>query len=498
MSRERMPTVYLGHGAPPLVDDPIWPGELAAWAAALPRPKAILVISAHWENAPLTIGATTPVPLVYDFSGFPEKYYRVTYPAPGAPALARRVRQLVGAQTPVADEPARGLDHGAYVPLTVMYPHADVPVLQISMPSLDASQLLTLGRQLAPLRDEGVLIMGSGFLTHGLPFLTDFRPDAPPPGWSKEFDAWAAETLARGDVDALVDYRRSAPGLPYAHPTVDHFVPLFVALGASLDETPRTVIDGYGPRARTARWCERAIGRGARRNGGDGVLHAQRGRHVHERLEDLVRPDDAHERPAGPRPLHQDGHAAHEPVPQGRARAHEDQRHRPRERRLHADALREGDDPRHDEGRDVRCPGQARRRESHRDGDREPHVEVRRLRHDGAVGAVPRRQPRRRDQGGRRPRRDRQRLGPAKWTPTTPRSGGSSAVARCSRSSAARAPLSSPPARRPQASPRRRQRGRPQRRPSARPPRRWPRPPRFPRASSAPPSPKGPTSSTRS
>src|SRR5207245_1109672 len=83
------PTVYLGHGAPPLVDDPIWPGELAAWAAALPRPKAILVISAHWENAPLTIGATTPVPLVYDFSGFPEKYYRVTYPAPGAPALAR-------------------------------------------------------------------------------------------------------------------------------------------------------------------------------------------------------------------------------------------------------------------------------------------------------------------------------------------------------------------------------------------------------------------------
>ena len=155
------------------------------------------------------------------------------------------MRELVGAQTPVGEEPARGLDHGAYVPLTVMYPQADVPVLQISMPSLNATQLLTLGRQLAPLRDEGVLIMGSGFLTHGLPFLTDFRPDAPPPGWSKEFDAWAAETLARGDVDALVDYRRTAPGLPYAHPTVDHFVPLFVALGASLDETPRTVIDGY-------------------------------------------------------------------------------------------------------------------------------------------------------------------------------------------------------------------------------------------------------------
>jgi 4,5-DOPA dioxygenase extradiol len=128
-----------------------------------------------------------------------------------------------------------------------MYPEADVPVLQISMPSLDAGELLALGRKLAPLRDEGVLVMGSGFMTHGLPFLRDFRNDAPPPSWSKEFDAWAAETLAKGDVDALLDYRRRAPGLPYAHPTVDHFVPLFVALGASLEQVDRgrTVIDGY-------------------------------------------------------------------------------------------------------------------------------------------------------------------------------------------------------------------------------------------------------------
>lgn len=244
---ERLPALYLGHGAPPLVDDPVWPGELARWSSELARPKAILVVSAHWEESPLTIGATRPVPLVYDFYGFPEKYYRVTYPAPGAPWLADRVRQLVGPDTAVADEPARGLDHGAYVPLTVMYPDADVPVLQISMPSLDAAELLALGRKLAPLRDEGVLIMGSGFMTHGLPFLRDFRTDAPPPSWSKEFDAWAAETLAKGDVDALLDYRRRAPGLPYAHPTVDHFVPLFVALGASLEQVDRgrTVIDGY-------------------------------------------------------------------------------------------------------------------------------------------------------------------------------------------------------------------------------------------------------------
>jgi len=242
----RMPALYLGHGAPPLVDDPVWPGQLARWSAELPRPRSILVVSAHWENAPLTIGATTAVPLVYDFYGFPQKYYDVTYPAPGAPDVAQRVRQLLSAQ-PIAEAPARGLDHGAYVPLTVMYPRADVPVLQISMPSLDSNELLELGKKLAPLRDEGVLIMGSGFMTHGLPFLEDFRPDAVPPAWSKEFDLWSAEALAKGDVDALVDYKRRAPGVRYAHPTVDHFVPLFVALGASLDvnESPETVIDGY-------------------------------------------------------------------------------------------------------------------------------------------------------------------------------------------------------------------------------------------------------------
>lgn len=243
---DRMPALYLGHGAPILVDDPIWPGQLARWSADLPRPTSILVVSAHWENSPLTIGATTPVPLLYDFYGFPQRYYQVTYPSPGAPDLAQRVRDLLPGE-PIAEDPTRGLDHGAYVPLTVMYPNADVPVLQISMPSLDARRLLELGKKLAPLRDEGVLVMGSGFLTHGLPFLEDFRPDATPPQWSTEFDTWAAETLARGDVDTLVDYKHRAPGVRYAHPTVDHFVPLFVALGASLDtkETPDTVIDGY-------------------------------------------------------------------------------------------------------------------------------------------------------------------------------------------------------------------------------------------------------------
>ena len=243
-----MPAVYLGHGAPPLVDDPLWVSQLREWAARLPRPRAILVVSAHWESAPLTIGATHTEPLVYDFWGFPRHYYEVTYPAPGAPELARAVTSLVHDGEPVAHRPDRGLDHGAYVPLTVMYPQADVPTLQISMPTPDPRRLLDLGRRLAPLRDEGVLIMGSGFLTHGLPFV-DFGGGTgqKAPGWSAEFDAWAGAALDRGDVEELIDFRHRAPGLPFAHPTVEHLAPMFVTLGAAENpEAPaRTQIDGY-------------------------------------------------------------------------------------------------------------------------------------------------------------------------------------------------------------------------------------------------------------
>jgi len=243
----RMPTLYIGHGAPPLVDDPVWVAQLAAWASALPRPKAVLMVSAHWENAPLTMGATrTGTPLVYDFGGFPQRYYRQQYRSPGAPELAADVRRLLSDQ-PVAEEPDRGLDHGAYVPLTVMYPDADVPVLQISMPSLDPEQLFDIGRRLRPLRDQGVLIIGSGFLTHGLPYIRDFRLDAPPPAWSSEFDAWAHEALEHGDVDELSDFVHRAPAVRYAHPRTEHLAPLFVTLGAgdSHGEPLPSIIDGY-------------------------------------------------------------------------------------------------------------------------------------------------------------------------------------------------------------------------------------------------------------
>ncbi|MFI0937874.1 dioxygenase [Streptomyces sp. NPDC021020] len=243
---ERMPALYLSHGAPPLADDPLWPGQLADWAAALPRPKAVLVISAHWEDAPLAIGATTTVPLVYDFWGFPEHYYQVTYPAPGAPELAEDVRKLLRrAGSPVQDVPERGLDHGAYVPLVEMFPAADVPVLQVSMPTLDPTGLLEIGRRLAPLRDEGVLIVGSGFFTHNLAALRHAGPQ--PPAWSAEFDDWGQRALEAQDIDALLDFERTSPAGRLAHPRTEHFAPLFVTLGAAESElgSQRSIIDGF-------------------------------------------------------------------------------------------------------------------------------------------------------------------------------------------------------------------------------------------------------------
>ncbi|KOU86994.1 extradiol ring-cleavage dioxygenase [Streptomyces sp. XY593] len=228
----RMPALYLSHGAPPLADDLVWPGELAAWSADLPRPTAILMVSAHWEEAPLALGATEPAPLVYDFWGFPEHYYRVRYDAPGAPRLAASVRALLRAPgTPVQDIPDRGLDHGAYVPLVEMFPEADIPVLQISMPTLDPRRLMDIGRKLAPLRDEGVLIVGSGFFTHNLAALRHTGPGVP--AWSAEFDAWGHEALAAGDLDSLLDFEAKSPSGRLAHPRTEHFAPLFVTLGAA-------------------------------------------------------------------------------------------------------------------------------------------------------------------------------------------------------------------------------------------------------------------------
>jgi 4,5-DOPA dioxygenase extradiol len=249
MSDTQQPVLYLSHGAPPLADDRQWTAELAAVSAGLAKPTAILIVSAHWEAAPLTLAATETVPLLYDFWGFPERYYQVQYAAPGAPELANQVRKLLHSPaTPVYDDPNRGLDHGAYVPLKEMYPDADIPVLQVSMPTLDPKQLFDIGRKLAPLRDQGVLIVGSGFTTHNLRAVNLGGPsDAAAPSWSIEFDDWAKRALATQDVDSLIDFLHKAPAAGTAHPRTEHFAPLFVSLGASEDSlgTAQTVVDGF-------------------------------------------------------------------------------------------------------------------------------------------------------------------------------------------------------------------------------------------------------------
>jgi len=244
-----MPALYLSHGAPPLADDEVWTAELAAWSAGLPTPKAVLVVSAHWESAPLTVGATDDgVPLTYDFGGFEQRFYEVSYDAPGAPELAADVAKLVAAPgRPVYQDPSRGLDHGAYVPLVEMFPAADVPVLQVSMPTLDPKELFELGRTLAPLREDGVLIIGSGFTTHNLREALWHDTTGAAPEWGREFDHWAKEAVESGDVDAVLNFLDVAPAGHRAHPRTEHFAPLFVTLGASADQgiDAQTTIEGF-------------------------------------------------------------------------------------------------------------------------------------------------------------------------------------------------------------------------------------------------------------
>lgn len=238
----KLPVLFQAHGAPMLLDDAGWVGELAAWAQALPRPRAIVVVSAHWEARPLSIGATRALPLIYDFYGFPQKFYQLQYPAPGAPETAARIRALLQAASIASvDEPERGLDHGTYIPLMCMYPLADVPVLQLSLPSQDPRELFAMGQALAPLRDEGVLLIGSGFLTHNLRALS-LRET---PAWASDLDTWVADVLVRRDHDALLDYRRKAPGVREALPTHEHFVPLIVAAGAAPEARPTFPITGF-------------------------------------------------------------------------------------------------------------------------------------------------------------------------------------------------------------------------------------------------------------
>jgi 4,5-DOPA dioxygenase extradiol len=240
-------TLYLSHGAPPTFEDTAWMRQLHGWARALPKPRAIVVVSAHWEQAPLCITNGSPTELVYDFGGFAPLYYAMRYDTPHAGTLAARVRGALPDHETVLEDRTRGLDHGSWVPLKIMYPAADIPVVQLSLPTQEPDQLLALGRRLRALRHEGVLVIGSGFMTHGLPFITRDMLRGAVPAWSSEFDAWAAAALQRGDLDELSRFRTRAPGVAYSHPTVEHFTPLFVTLGAATEPSApvTTAIEGF-------------------------------------------------------------------------------------------------------------------------------------------------------------------------------------------------------------------------------------------------------------
>ncbi|MFM6971729.1 MAG: dioxygenase [Rhodoluna sp.] len=248
MNTFEFPSLYISHGAPMLLDDELWMSQLADWAKSMPKPKAVLIVSAHWESAPISISSTAAnTPLIYDFGGFAPKFYNMKYETPDASWLGELVAKVMPDNEPLHQHASRGLDHGAWVPLKVMYPDADIPVLQLSMPTHDPVRLLELGKRLRSLREEGVLVIGSGFMTHGLPYIRDWRVEAAAPGWSADFDIWAKEALAKGDIETLIDYKNSAPGMPYAHPTVEHFTPLFISLGAasSPEQIAKTKIDGF-------------------------------------------------------------------------------------------------------------------------------------------------------------------------------------------------------------------------------------------------------------
>lgn len=241
------PVLFVPHGSPMFALQPGAAGAaMTQLVGQLDPPRAIVVVSPHWETAVPTVGTARQLETIHDFGGFDPRLFEIQYPATGCPQAAQQVvAALQAAGLPVATDARRGLDHGAWVPLKVMYPDASIPVLQLSLPSNDPRHLVQLGNALRSLRDEGILVIGSGFMTHGLPYLTpEMFFGSEVPGWSQEFDAWAAEALERGDLDELAAFRCKAPGLPFAHPTVEHFTPLFVTLGAA-DGAPETVIDGY-------------------------------------------------------------------------------------------------------------------------------------------------------------------------------------------------------------------------------------------------------------
>lgn len=241
----RLPTLFVSHGAPTFAIEPGFAGpKLTALGQALPRPRAVLVVSPHWMTPSPSVGLAARPQTIHDFGGFDPALYEIAYPVDGHPVLARRAVELLTSAgwSPQSDE-RRGLDHGAWVPLRHLYPEADVPAFQVSLPSrLDGGSAWALGAALAPLADEGVLIVGSGSLTHNLvEFRTGAGSDEP---YVAEFAAWVRNAVVQGDGARLRETLALAPHARRAHPTAEHFWPLLVAAGASAAALSGTVIDG--------------------------------------------------------------------------------------------------------------------------------------------------------------------------------------------------------------------------------------------------------------
>lgn len=239
-----LPSLFVPHGAPTFALNPGAAGAaLKTLAQSLPRPRAIVIVSAHWETEIATVGTADRLDTIHDFWGFPEPLYALRYPATGCREAANEVAAAIAAAgLPVALDPARGLDHGAWVPLSLMFPDADLPVIPLSLPSGGGpEQAWQLGRALAPLAGRGFLIIGSGSITHNLRDYQLARLDGGnAPGYVREFADWLAERLAERDLPALLDYRRRAPGAVRAHPSDEHLLPLYFALGAGGDDAQPT------------------------------------------------------------------------------------------------------------------------------------------------------------------------------------------------------------------------------------------------------------------